>query len=335
MIHRSNCTAARRTRPRRAHFREPDSASRRRKIGRARRGRAAHRDSAQIASAKRGIRSAAEHLEFVFGQSYFLRRPHANPSRGHTFPWKGFRRRKPNLPGTPERLGAPALGFGILRTPPTRYPPARHSAAPRLSNPDPDFSESRMAAENGPLEIVRERFLPAPAQSAEPPNIRGFLAVCQFRGNPLISVLRADADVFAAKRRRSCAWVRRREDIFHRRDSPPKRARRTEKMARRRQGPKQSASGVRAAIFFFVSRSMPISAAAASLEPPPSPRATGIRFSSRARIPPRIPISQPSASIARYTRFSGPAGNSASSVSRKIPGLEVRESSSVSRREIA
>ena len=25
-----------------------------------------------------------------------------------------------------ERLGAPALGFGRFRTPPTRYPPARH-----------------------------------------------------------------------------------------------------------------------------------------------------------------------------------------------------------------
>ena len=52
-----------------------------------------------------------------------------------------------------------------------------------------------MAAENGSLEIVRDLLLPAPAQSAEPPNIRGFRAVCQFRRKPFVGILSADADV--------------------------------------------------------------------------------------------------------------------------------------------
>src|SRR5579864_1427475 len=59
----------------------------------------------------------------------------------------------------------------------------------------PNFLQARMTAENGLLEIVRNPSLPAPAQSAEPPNFRGFRAICQFRRNPLISVLRAHADV--------------------------------------------------------------------------------------------------------------------------------------------
>src|ERR1700722_8355573 len=59
----------------------------------------------------------------------------------------------------------------------------------------PNFLQARMTAENGMLEIIRNRFLPAPAQSAEPPNFRGFRAICQFRRNPLVSVLRTHADV--------------------------------------------------------------------------------------------------------------------------------------------
>src|ERR1700678_4496038 len=50
----------------------------------------------------------------------------ANPWHGHSSPWIMFQRRKLNLPGTHERIDAPALGFGRFRTPPTRYLPARH-----------------------------------------------------------------------------------------------------------------------------------------------------------------------------------------------------------------
>src|SRR5690349_23211699 len=50
-----------------------------------------------------------------------------------------------------------------------------------------------MAAENRALEIVGDPALPAPAQSAEPPNTRGFRALCQFHSYPLISLFRAHA----------------------------------------------------------------------------------------------------------------------------------------------
>src|SRR5580700_1476209 len=58
----------------------------------------------------------------------------------------------------------------------------------------PNFLQARITAENGLLEIVRNPSLPAPAQSAEPPDFRGFRAICQFRRNPLVSVFRAHAD---------------------------------------------------------------------------------------------------------------------------------------------
>src|ERR1700675_601728 len=64
-----------------------------------------------------------------------------------------------------------------------------------LKQPVPDFSKARMAAENRPLEIVRDaRSLPAPAQSTEPKDFMGFSAVCQFSRSPLKRVLRADPD---------------------------------------------------------------------------------------------------------------------------------------------
>src|ERR1700721_4143903 len=44
----------------------------------------------------------------------------------------------------------------------------------------PDFSESRMSAENGPLTVIRDPFLPAPAQSAEPPDLGAFARVGNF-----------------------------------------------------------------------------------------------------------------------------------------------------------
>src|ERR1700751_2431232 len=59
----------------------------------------------------------------------------------------------------------------------------------------PNFLQARMTAENGLLKVVRNPSLPAPAQSAEPPNFRGFRAICQFRRNPLVSVFRAYADI--------------------------------------------------------------------------------------------------------------------------------------------
>src|SRR5580704_16896979 len=59
----------------------------------------------------------------------------------------------------------------------------------------PNFLQARITAENGLLEIVRNPSLPAPAQSAEPPNFRGFRAFCQFRRKPCVGVFRAHADV--------------------------------------------------------------------------------------------------------------------------------------------
>src|ERR1700733_8174504 len=44
----------------------------------------------------------------------------------HNLPGSVFPLRKPDHPEMQVRLGAHALGFGIIRTPPTRYPPARH-----------------------------------------------------------------------------------------------------------------------------------------------------------------------------------------------------------------
>src|SRR6202021_508250 len=60
----------------------------------------------------------------------------------------------------------------------------------------PNFFQARMTVEDRPLEIIRKACpLPAPAQSAEPPNFRGFWAFCQFRRNPLESVLRAHTNI--------------------------------------------------------------------------------------------------------------------------------------------
>ena len=53
-----------------------------------------------------------------------------------------------------------------------------------------------MTVEDRPLEIIRKACpLPAPAQSAEPPNFRGFRPFCQFRRNPLEGVLGAHSNI--------------------------------------------------------------------------------------------------------------------------------------------
>src|SRR6201984_54466 len=59
----------------------------------------------------------------------------------------------------------------------------------------PNFLQARMTTENGLLKVVRNPSLPAPAQSAEPPDLRGFCAFCQFGRKPSVGVLRTDADV--------------------------------------------------------------------------------------------------------------------------------------------
>src|SRR5580698_10088102 len=60
----------------------------------------------------------------------------------------------------------------------------------------PNFFQARMTTEDRPLEIIRKaRPLPAPAQSAEPPNFRGFRSFCQFCRNPLEGVLRAHSNI--------------------------------------------------------------------------------------------------------------------------------------------
>src|SRR6185437_2169968 len=62
-------------------------------------------------------------LRTVIGSGLSRRR--AIPARVRTFAWRESPPRTRSLPGTLGRLGAPALGFGILQTPPNRYPPAR------------------------------------------------------------------------------------------------------------------------------------------------------------------------------------------------------------------
>src|SRR4029077_8625660 len=61
------------------------------------------------------------------------------------------------------------------RRPATRQ---RGICSSSLEQSVPDFSEARMTPENRSLKVVRDRFLTAPAQSAEPPNFRGFRAFC-------------------------------------------------------------------------------------------------------------------------------------------------------------
>ena len=84
--------------------------------------------------------------------------------------------------------------------------------------------------------------------------------------------------ISAARPPESCASASPAGDKFRRRDSRP-----TARPPKRKNGtsaPKPAAISISrsSGTFFFVSRSMPISAAAASLDPPPSPRATGMRF---------------------------------------------------------
>src|SRR6202040_1254714 len=120
---------------------------------------------AQIAAnrvAERRVRCAAKNLEFFVGQSQSFNRSHASRVLGHIFPWKQFRRRKPNLPETHERLGAHALGFGRFRTPPTRYPPARHlRLLARAIRP-----EFPSGADDGRKRAAQSRSQPFPAGSS-------------------------------------------------------------------------------------------------------------------------------------------------------------------------
>src|SRR5207245_5622122 len=77
---------------------------------------------------QRGIGASAKDLELIeliVGQRFPFTCRLARIGRGGILPAKGSCRRKPGLSGTPGRPGAPALGFGICRTPPNRYPPAR------------------------------------------------------------------------------------------------------------------------------------------------------------------------------------------------------------------
>src|ERR1700723_3918945 len=70
-----------------------------------------------------------------------------------------------------------------------------------------NFTETRKTAEDGSLEIIRETAsLPAPAQSAEPPDFRGFCSLCQFRRNPLVGVFGADADVARRDNQDGSLW---------------------------------------------------------------------------------------------------------------------------------
>src|SRR6201987_1578400 len=57
----------------------------------------------------------------------------------------------------------------------------------------PNFLQARLTAENGLLEVLRNPSLPAPAQSADSPDFRGFRALFQFRRNPRVRFRRAHA----------------------------------------------------------------------------------------------------------------------------------------------
>src|SRR6266852_8166675 len=74
---------------------------------------------------QRRVGAPAEDLELIVDQRFAFRRRLVHARRGGILPVKGSCRRKPGLSGTPVQLGAPALGYGRLRTPPNRYPPAR------------------------------------------------------------------------------------------------------------------------------------------------------------------------------------------------------------------
>ena len=165
-----------------------------------------------------------------------------------------------------------------------------------------------MAAENGPLEIVRDRPLPAPAQSTEPPNSIGFRArFVNSEESHSIGVLGADTDALRRNdHNRLLRRVRQRIDFvaaIHGRRSPAeeeKRNVRAEPCGDFHQARQRN-------VYISVKRIMPMSAAAASLDPPPKPRATGIFFSRCTQTSPLKPISGLMAWIARHTRLSGPA----------------------------
>ena len=107
-----------------------------------------------------GIRGAAKNLEFAVGQNF--------PSAGHTpaqcapilFPGKGFDDENRIFR---ERTSGSARLRWVSEDSEHRRPATRQRGicGSSLEQSVPDFSESRMTAENGRLEIVRE---PAPCR---------------------------------------------------------------------------------------------------------------------------------------------------------------------------
>ena len=164
------------------------------------------------------------------------------------FRWIGFQRRKPNLPGTPERLGAHALGFGILQTPPTRYPPARRSRLLRLSNPN-RISRSRGRRRKQAPRNRSNHLLPAPARAQNSQILWVSIVLSIPLKKPLIGVLRAHAMSFGETTTTSLRPDRRDDPNSHRRDPPP--APPAEQKKRHvRPDPRQFPSSARAATSF-------------------------------------------------------------------------------------
>ena len=196
-----------------------------------------------------------------------------------------------------------------------------------------------MTAEDRRLEIIREaRPLPAPAQSAEPPNFRGFRPFCQFRRHPLVGFLRAHANIARRNHQnRLLRRVRQRINLVaavHRQRAPAKQKKRHVRAQPRGdfQQPRQWHLSLR-------------SVAACRSAPPP--RRSTLR---PGRAPPEFAFSvarEPRREI-RFrcawlpspanTRFSGPSGKAGSFDSKRtnVPTRsDVSESSSVSCSEIA
>src|SRR5271170_1196470 len=143
---------------------------------------------------KRDVRRAAKDLKLVVNQNYPLTSHTPAKCPAILLPGKSFD--DENRIFRERTSGSARLRwvseYSEHRRPATRQ---RGICGSSLEQSISNFLEARMAAENGPFEIIRDRSLPAPAQSAEPPNSIGFRQPCQFRGEPFVSVLRADADV--------------------------------------------------------------------------------------------------------------------------------------------
>src|SRR5271167_1732535 len=144
---------------------------------------------------KRDVRRAAKDLKLVVNQNYPLTSHTPAKCPAILLPGKSFddenRIFREQTSGSARTRWVSE--YSEHRRPATRQ---RGICSPSLEQSVSNFLESRMTTEDRPLEIIRKACpLPAPAQSAEPPNFRGFRAFCQFRRNPLEGVFGAHSNI--------------------------------------------------------------------------------------------------------------------------------------------